>query len=624
MSHVARDTMNQDEVTIIGGALTFRDMKVSDVMTLEKDIFMISITETLSYKTVYEIFKAGCSRIPVYDGDHNDIVGIILAKDLIFVDPEDEIPVINFIDLFGRRPIFVWHDDKLGQTLATFRNERAHLALVRDVENEGEGDPYYKVVGLITLEDIIEEILGTEIEDETDNVHGDRVDSDNPLHMEVDRPLRDIDLARLKSLRSKMTDEKLSPHEIEAMVNYLMAGNIPPVLAMVNNDKEKLKQFIADTGVLTLKRKTGSTEADGSALIESDAEGDTSEGKPNNSNKKNEKVHAEDFIFRNGKMSTACIIILQGRVTIVKEDDKGYTETFTKGPWTAIGVEALTCTEGTYILDYSAYIDSEYLRFVRISTFTGNAHHSGHHIHFHEDMPLERKGSTGRLKRRSTTHNLKYKPPTATENNRSNWLSPGPLSTTKSFFHDGKGIVGGIQRRSTHGAYHVDPREGAAPKMRLSAAEFASGTSSSSGYNTNTTTTSNKKTSDSNATLSGGRNRSRSEHSPLLSPGEATKKRYDGQKVLQTPLLSDTDFVNESEDSGDDNEEEKKTEIDEEEEVYRLSNLSENDIMRSMSCDRAHDIHSAHISSSSAYASSSEANTPPTTRTVRFSQDGKK
>jgi len=53
MSHVARDTMNQDEVTIIGGALTFRDMKVCDVMTLEKNIFMIPINETLSYNVCF-------------------------------------------------------------------------------------------------------------------------------------------------------------------------------------------------------------------------------------------------------------------------------------------------------------------------------------------------------------------------------------------------------------------------------------------------------------------------------------------------------------------------------------------------------------------------------------------
>ncbi|RYH13696.1 hypothetical protein EON65_35005 [archaeon] len=54
----------------------------------------------------------------------------------------------------------VWHDQKLGETLQMFRQERAHMAIVRDVCSEGEGDPYYIVTGIITLEDIVEEILG--------------------------------------------------------------------------------------------------------------------------------------------------------------------------------------------------------------------------------------------------------------------------------------------------------------------------------------------------------------------------------------------------------------------------------------------------------------------------------
>lgn len=53
-----RDTMNKDEVTIIGGALTFRDMIVSRVMTFEKDIYMINIRETLSYKVIIEISES--------------------------------------------------------------------------------------------------------------------------------------------------------------------------------------------------------------------------------------------------------------------------------------------------------------------------------------------------------------------------------------------------------------------------------------------------------------------------------------------------------------------------------------------------------------------------------------
>eukprot|EP01033_Poteriospumella_lacustris_P004271 gene4269-3050_t len=317
-----RDTMNQDEVTIIGGALTFRDQIVSNVMTPLHQVFMIQINDRLSYQTVYNIFKAGYSRIPVYDKDRNDIVSLILAKDLIFVDPEDDIPISNFVDMFGRKPIFVWHDDKLGETLATFRNERAHLALVRDVENQCEGDPFYKVVGLITLEDIIEEILGTEIEDETDFT------SESGTH----GPLRDIDLARLKSLSSKITDETLSADEIEAIANYL-DDNVPEIRDVIKGGKNALKNFVEKSGVLTMKRKSAMGE----------------------------KAHHEDYIFRKGKVSNSCIVILQGRVKLVHGDKDDQEEM--KGPWTTIAAEALTVKEGTFIPDFSVSIESEYLRF---------------------------------------------------------------------------------------------------------------------------------------------------------------------------------------------------------------------------------------------------------------------
>ena len=78
----------EEEVIIIAGALKYREMAVSDVMTHVKNAYMISVAEKLSYKLIYEIFKSGFSRIPVYDKDKDDIVGLILAKDLIFIDPE--------------------------------------------------------------------------------------------------------------------------------------------------------------------------------------------------------------------------------------------------------------------------------------------------------------------------------------------------------------------------------------------------------------------------------------------------------------------------------------------------------------------------------------------------------
>jgi len=85
----ARESMfEEEEVEIIAGALKYREMAVSEVMTPSERAYMISAHANLSYKLIYEIFKSGYSRIPVYDKDKNDIVGLILAKDLIFVDPE--------------------------------------------------------------------------------------------------------------------------------------------------------------------------------------------------------------------------------------------------------------------------------------------------------------------------------------------------------------------------------------------------------------------------------------------------------------------------------------------------------------------------------------------------------
>ena len=131
-----RDTLfEEEEVEIIAGALKFREMAVSEVMTPSDKVYMISAHEQLSYKLIYEIFKSGYSRIPVYDQDKNDVVGLILAKDLIFVDPEDCTPVQGFLSLFGRKPGVVWHDSKLGETLTMFKQEKSHMAVVRDVES---------------------------------------------------------------------------------------------------------------------------------------------------------------------------------------------------------------------------------------------------------------------------------------------------------------------------------------------------------------------------------------------------------------------------------------------------------------------------------------------------------
>lgn len=84
-----------------------------------------------------EIFKSGYSRIPVYGESRNDIVGLMLTKDMIFIDPEDEVPIVNFMNLFHRPFQMVWNDDKLGEVLKGLKQGHAHLAFVRGIKENG-------------------------------------------------------------------------------------------------------------------------------------------------------------------------------------------------------------------------------------------------------------------------------------------------------------------------------------------------------------------------------------------------------------------------------------------------------------------------------------------------------
>lgn len=438
---VPHDPMHQDEVAIIGGALTFRDTMVSEVMTHEENVFMISIEEKLSYKIMYEIFKSGYSRIPVFDKDRNDVAGLILAKDLLFIDPDDETPVRNFVNLFGRKPMVVWHDQKLGETLTMFRNERAHLAIVRDVETQGSGDPYYKVVGIITLEDIIEEILGTEIEDETEVPTDPHFLIDKRLffHGRVDidalegnsagastrtQNLRDLDYARLRIHQEKLSSNVLlSEEEIKSAINCIQVNhpeienviceNVQALKPVSSSDSLEdraglLREYLkTQADVISMHRKTPpitspvspppATARESSPLI---VVGDEEEGTEKLKGHASQvdpsrKISHDDLLYRRGKISNSCILILEGYVKVFTGSEEKES---LRGPWSILGAEALLLPEGTYHPDFSAFVDSDTLRFVRLSTFTSPTSQSSGWSHLGKGKG---KGN-GRGKRRSS------------------------------------------------------------------------------------------------------------------------------------------------------------------------------------------------------------------------------
>lgn len=166
--HVQHGAMDVETGQISQGAITYQDKMVRNIMTPFEKAYILNAADLLDFKKITEIFRTGFSRIPVYEKDKHDIIGVLFVKDLIFVDPDDATPVRNFIQIFGRSFHVVWPDDRLGEILLLFKKGKSHMAIVRDVNTEGDGDPFYELHGILTLEDILEEILGDEIQDETD------------------------------------------------------------------------------------------------------------------------------------------------------------------------------------------------------------------------------------------------------------------------------------------------------------------------------------------------------------------------------------------------------------------------------------------------------------------------
>jgi metal transporter CNNM len=189
---------------------------------------MLSVDEKLDFETIAAIFKTGYSRIPVYEVSKNNVVGLLFVKDLIFIDPEDETPILKFIQVFGRSVHVVWPVDKLGDVLRELKGGRSHMALVRDVVNDGDADPYYEIKGIITLEDIVEEILGHEIVDETDAF----VDG---THRELVTRGEAFEWAKLRLLGSKTVDQKLTYSETKAIAAHLRANYPKAVSNLTEN-----------------------------------------------------------------------------------------------------------------------------------------------------------------------------------------------------------------------------------------------------------------------------------------------------------------------------------------------------------------------------------------------------
>ncbi|KAL6709812.1 cell agglutination protein Mam3 [Coniothyrium glycines] len=155
------ERLNEDEVTIISAVLDLKSKAVGNIMTPMKDVFTMSSDTILNEQMMDNILSAGYSRIPIHTPENaHNFVGMLLVKMLITYDPEDALRVRDFAlaTLPETRP-----ETSCLDILNFFQEGKSHMVLVSEFPAEARG-----AVGVVTLEDVIEELIGEEIIDESD------------------------------------------------------------------------------------------------------------------------------------------------------------------------------------------------------------------------------------------------------------------------------------------------------------------------------------------------------------------------------------------------------------------------------------------------------------------------
>ncbi len=150
-----RDLLDADALAMIEGVMQVSEMQARDIMIPRSQMDVIDIEDSPD-KFVPLVIETGHSRFPVIGDNKDDVIGVLLAKDLLrYYAGEEEFNVREML----RPAVFIPESKRLNVLLKDFRSNRNHMAIVVD--------EYGGVAGLVTIEDVLEQIVG-EIEDEYD------------------------------------------------------------------------------------------------------------------------------------------------------------------------------------------------------------------------------------------------------------------------------------------------------------------------------------------------------------------------------------------------------------------------------------------------------------------------
>lgn len=229
---------SSEEQKILEGIVTFGNTDAKQVMSPRMDIFALEIEE--SFAVIYsKIIEKGYSRIPVYRDNIDHIEGVLFVKDLLrHIDKED----FDWKTLI-REPFFVPENKKIDNLLKDFQSMKSHLAIVVD--------EYGGTSGLVSLEDVIEEIVG-DISDEFDgeNVNFSKIDDKNYL---FEGKINLKDFYRIIDVKEELFEMKKG--EAETLAGFILEilGNFPKkdqkisfkncVFSIEAVDKKRIKQI---------------------------------------------------------------------------------------------------------------------------------------------------------------------------------------------------------------------------------------------------------------------------------------------------------------------------------------------------------------------------------------------
>mmetsp|Transcript_12509 Transcript_12509/g.18679 ORF Transcript_12509/g.18679 Transcript_12509/m.18679 type:complete len:613 (+) Transcript_12509:22-1860(+) len=322
--------LNNEEAKMLKGVLHMYKKTVRQIMTPIEKVYMLDINSRMDFKTMANILAKGHSRVPVYDGDENNIYKLLLVKNMIMLNPGDEVPLRTLMQEGFPDVLYVKPDITLADMLHEFQNGGSHLAVVTEVQEEFKSSKgtdkkgiemktmglqkvtKRKNIGIVTLEDVIETMIQDDIADETDEHKGKGDEADDEDGTNIGKKF-----LRVLRRKNKFKSSSLSITEGRVITSFLQ-GMFDPFRPDVISTRA-VEKLVQASEMVQLKPED------------------------------------EDIkVYSLGEEANFCALILDGSLQITVGVHKFQSEA---GIWKIMGLHALT--EEKYTADFTATVNKE-------------------------------------------------------------------------------------------------------------------------------------------------------------------------------------------------------------------------------------------------------------------------